>query len=169
MVEQELSGLSKELLEILKNKGKLSIEELLEWIKSKNASNLVLSATITELETNGLIKTEGIWEKSEPLFPLPKKIEIITKKQEVKVEKKQERKEEDDLEKKVKEYIAKYYSVGELRLRLDFANKTKEIDPILRSLEEKGLIYWDRELGVITASQELANEYKKSKSLLDVF
>lgn len=169
MKEENLTRLSKEMLELLKTKGSLTIEEMLEWIKSKGGSSLILSVIINELESNNLIKKSGIWEKSEPLFPLPQKIEIVaTGREKIKVEEKAvERK--DEIEEKLKEYLARYYSVGELRLRLDFANKVKEIDPFLRKLEEKNLIIWDRELGVITATEELLNEYKRNKSLIDVF
>jgi len=170
MSTDQLNELSKELLEILKNKGSLTIQELIEWIRSKKGSNLVLSAVISELENRNLIKKIGVWEKSESLFPLPQKIELVTIKEmkpsNLKIEKKETK---DEIEIKVIEYLARYYSVGELRLRLDFSSKIKELDPILRSLEEKGLIIWDRELGVITASDKLLSEYKKTKSLLDLF
>jgi len=171
----QLDELSKELLEILRRRGSLSIQEMLEWIKSKKASTLVLSAIISELESKNLIKKIGHWENSEPLFPLPKQIELVidkTKsevKQEMIQEKKIEVKPKNDIEEKVLDYLARYYSVGELRLRLEMASKIKEIDPILRNLEEKGLIIWDRELGVITATDKLIAEYKKSKNILDIF
>ncbi len=170
MKEENLTQLSKELLEILKAKGKLTIEEMLEWIRSKGGSTLILSVAISELESNNLIKKLGNWEKSEPLFPLPQAIELInTEVQKVKVEEKRAVEKKDEMEEKLKEYFARYYSVGELRIRLDFANKLKEIDPFLKKLEEKGLIVWNRELGVVTATDELLNEYRKNKSLLDVF
>ncbi|HLI46085.1 MAG TPA: hypothetical protein VKU94_02720 [Geobacterales bacterium] len=173
MGEDQLDELSRELLDILKKKGYLSIQEMLDWIKSKKGSTLVLSALISELESKNLIKKSGYWENSEPLFPLPKQIELLKKeesiiKQQPIQEQKVEIKPRNDAEERILDYLARYYSVGELRLRLEMGNKIKEIDPILRSLEERGLIIWDRELGVITASEKLMSNYKRTKNILDV-
>jgi hypothetical protein len=172
-MNDKISPLAQSLLDLLKTKKSLTINEILEWSKSKNVNKLVLSTIIGELDEKGLIIQVGRWAGSEPLFPLPERIEL----KEIKEKSKEEiKKEETILEKdqlqyldKVKEYIARYYSVGELRLRLDFADKIKEIDPILKKLTEEGLIVWDKEIGTITASEKLVEEYKRQKRFVDYF
>jgi hypothetical protein len=175
-MNDNISPLAQSLLELLKIKKTLTINEILEWSKSKNINKLVLSTIIGELDEKGLIAQSGRWAQSEPLFPLPERIEIKEVEEERKEEKLEERKEEIKIEKsqlqyieKVKEYIARYYSVGELRLRLDFSDKIKEMDPILKKLGEEGLIVWDKELGTITATDKLIDGYKKQKKFIDYF
>jgi hypothetical protein len=175
-MNDNISPLAQSLLELLRIKKTLTINEIVKWSKSKNINKLVLSTIIGELDEKGLIIQIGRWAHSEPLFPLPERIEIKEIKEEVKEKKLEEIKEEVKIEKpqlqyidKVKEYIARYYSVGELRLRLDFSDKIKEIDPILKKLVEEGLIIWDRELGTITATDKLVNDYKKQRKFIDYF
>jgi hypothetical protein len=52
---------------------------------------------------------------------------------------------------------------------LDFSDKIKEMDPILKKLGEEGLIVWDKELGTITATDKLIDGYKKQKKFIDYF
>jgi hypothetical protein len=115
------------------------------------------------------VKLIGKWSKSEPLFPLPEKVEIAVSKTKEEKPKIEEKKEIIEGEEKLREYIAKYYSIGELRIRIDFDKKVKNIDYVLRKMEEEGLIIWDREIGVITATQKLLEQYKKVKSFTEVF
>lgn len=168
-MNDKISQLAQSLLDLLKTKKSLTINEILEWSKSKNINKLVLSTIIGELDEKDLIIQVGRWAGSEPLFPLPEKIELKETKEEVKKEEVKLEKEQLQYFDKVKEYIARYYSVGELRLRLDFADKIKEMDPILKKLSEEGLIVWDKELGTITASDKLVEEYKRQKRFVDYF
>lgn len=170
MQNKKQASLFEELLSFIESKGTVNIEELIDWAKEKGASNLVLSTLLSELEEKNKVKLIGRWEKSEPLFPLPQKVEfLITKQKEIKTVPAPEKKESSEVEEKIKEYIAKYYSIGELRLRIDFENKIKIIDPILRKLEDEGYLIWDRDLGVITATQKLLEQYKKVRSFTEVF
>lgn len=170
MQNKKEASLYDSLLSFIESKGSVDIEELIKWAKEKGASNLVLSTLLSELEENGKVKLIGRWEKSEPLFPLPQKVEITKPRpKEEKTLKPLEKKEQTEVEEKIKEYIAKFYSVGELRLRLDFESRIKVIDPVLRKLEDEGYIIWDRDFDVVTATQKLLDQYKKVKSFTEVF
>jgi hypothetical protein len=169
MQSNKTNSLYDELLSLIESKGQIEIEELIKWAKEKGASNLVLSALLSELEEKKVVKLIGKWSKSEPLFPLPEKVEIAVSKTKEEKPKIEEKKEIIEGEEKLREYIAKYYSIGELRIRIDFDKKVKNIDYVLRKMEEEGLIIWDREIGVITATQKLLEQYKKVKSFTEVF
>lgn len=147
-----------ELLKILKdNNGRVSIEYLLDWIKGKGGNVLVLYALLSEADKLGKIVQIGIWPKSDPLFQLPREVAL---KQQVQEQQKTEKTQQVDnmLEDELKiaiTYLQKYFSVGEIRFRLDLGNKIRNIDQILRELESRGLVEYNRELGVINATEKL--------------
>jgi hypothetical protein len=50
MQSNKTNSLYDELLSLIESKGQIEIEELIKWAKEKGASNLVLSALLSELE-----------------------------------------------------------------------------------------------------------------------
>ncbi len=148
-----------ELLKILKdNNGRVSIEYLLNWIKGKGGNVLVLYALLSEAEKLGKIVQIGIWPSSDPLFQLPREVALKQPVQE-QAQKAEKMKQIDNILEKELEiavnYLQKYFSVGEIRFRLDLGNRIRNIDQILRELESKGLIEYNRDLGVINATEKL--------------
>ncbi|MEM3832136.1 MAG: hypothetical protein QW128_00850 [Thermoprotei archaeon] len=148
-----------ELLKILKdNNGRVSIEHLLDWIKNKGGSMLVLYALLSEAEKLGKIVQIGIWPSSDPLFQLPREV-ILKQPVQEQVQKAEKVQQIDSILEKELEtainYLRKYFSVGEIRFRLELGNKIHNIDKVLKELESRGLIEYNRDLGVINATSKL--------------
>jgi hypothetical protein len=154
-----------ELIEILKNNnGRVSIEYLLNWIKNKGGNILVLYALLSEAEKMDKIVQIGIWPGSDPLFQLPREVALKQQTQEYIQKVETEQRIDHDLEQQISiaiNYLQKYFSVGEIRFRLDVGNKIRDIELVLRELEAKGLIEHNRDLGVINATEKLLSMRSK--------
>lgn len=154
-----------ELIEILKNNnGRVSIEYLLNWIRNKGGNILVLYTLLYEAERMNKIVQIGIWPESDPLFQLPREVALKQQVQEPAQKIETEQKIDRDLEEQLNiaiNYFQKYFSVGEIRFRLDMGNKIRDIELVLRELETRGLIEYNRDLGVINATEKLLSMRSK--------
>jgi len=154
-----------ELIEILKNNnGRVSIEYLLNWIRNKGGNVLVLYTLLSEAERMDKIVQIGIWPESDPLFQLPREVALKQQIQEpvqkIETEQKIDRNLEEQLNIAIN-YLQKYFSVGEIRFRLDIGNKIRDVELVLRELENRGLIEYNRDLGVINATEKLLSMRSK--------
>ncbi len=160
-----------ELLEILRNNnGRVTIEHLLNWIKNKGGNVLVLYTLLSEAERMGEIVQIGIWPESDPLFQLPREVALKQQVQKYVQKIEPEQRVDSVLEQQLDiaiNYFQKYFSVGEIRFRLDMGNKIRDIELVLRELESRGLIEYNRDLGVINATEKLLS-MKSKKGLHEV-
>lgn len=151
---------------IAENRGKVHIKDVYNWMKKHGGDKIILYTIIDECIKRGIIKGEGNWEESEPLFPLPEYI-LIREESKKTVETKEAIKLKEaklsEEEKVFIEYMRKYFSVGILRLKDDLKRKLRSPEDIIEKLEREGLIIYNREDGVVTASEKLMSKYMKPK------
>lgn len=142
---------------IEKRGGEVTINDLFEWINKFNAGELVLYTLIRRAKKMGLIETHGVWRsKSISFFYIfPLKIRLVK----TPTMEKEHPFVTDKID-RVKKYLGKYFSVGDVRIKEDLREISESEWPqIIKRLEEEGYIIYNREYGVITATEKLLEKY----------
>jgi len=161
------------LLDELKNyltyrKGEASISDLLSWIKERGGGELTLYALIEKAKKLNMVETVGVWISRElPVFyKFPSKVRL--KKVGTLILKAPTKRPFEsgvaDIQEGIRivsDYLRKYFSVGDLRIKRDLGSKLRDVDTVLREMERQGLIVFNRSYGVITATEKLLRKSAK--------
>ncbi len=165
MRRNKLNELLRELrIFISRRGGEVRIDELIRWIEERGGGELVLLTLLNKAEEFGIIECEGVRTSKNlpPFYKLPARVRlrqpglIVTTKPVRREEKHVSTLEEGITV--VSQYLKRYFSVGDLRIRDDLGRRIPNLDEVLREMERRGLIIYNREYGVITASEKLLKE-----------